>query len=71
MWLIRVDLTELPQPEIDAIEIFHFASLTEANSFNDHLRDLYGLDTNIESVDIETYDQAIERFVQLAGPSPE
>lgn len=70
-YTIVVDMTELPQPEIDSTESFIFADEEEAIKFRDHLRELYGLDVNYTLEFAHTYDTAIQQFVELAGPSSE
>ena len=51
--------------------MFLFTDEHEAEQFRDHLRDLYELDVNIGLQSIDTYDSAIERMVEVFGPSPE
>ena len=53
-------------------EVFLFTDEHEAEQFRDHLRDLYELpDVTIDLQSIDTYDSAIERMVEVFGPSPE
>lgn len=68
MYIVQVEIPEIVE---DLTEPFLFTDRTEGTNFVNHLRDLYGLDVNLGELDIDTYDSAIERMVEVFGPSDE
>ncbi len=71
MYKIDVDTRFLPRADFDDIVTYYFDKLSEAEEFHDHLTNLYELDVDIETIEPTTYDQAIQDFVEVFGPSSE
>ena len=72
MFIIQVEVSLIVEGLRDypVTEPFIFNDIKEAEKFRDHLRDLYALDiVDISVLDFDTYDTAIERMVEVFGPS--